>query len=133
VSLIFLQRPEVRRRLWGLRRLRLRRGGALHGPETQVEQGVLLVAVLFVLLAPPRVTISTGAVCICASRRLCPVRGCIGSAGTAVAPKWALAAFLMSALPKPELCETKPASHCGRVATPARKCAGANQSRQLSN
>ena len=34
-----------------LRRLRLRRAGALHGPEIQVEQGVLFVAVLLLLLA----------------------------------------------------------------------------------
>jgi exodeoxyribonuclease V alpha subunit len=34
-----------------LRRLCLRRAGALHGPEIQVEQGVLFVAVLLVLLA----------------------------------------------------------------------------------
>ena len=34
-----------------LRRLYLRRAGALHGPEVQVEQGLLFVALVFVLLA----------------------------------------------------------------------------------
>jgi hypothetical protein len=45
-----LQQPEVHRRL-ALRRPRLRRAGALHGSEIQVEQRLLFVALVLVLLA----------------------------------------------------------------------------------
>jgi UvrD-like helicase C-terminal domain/ATP-dependent RecD-like DNA helicase SH3 domain/AAA domain len=50
VRTTFPEQPEVRCRL-ALRRLCLQRAGALHGPEIQVEQGLLFVALVLVLLA----------------------------------------------------------------------------------
>ena len=44
---------------WALRRLCLRRAGALHGSEIQVEQGLLFVALVFVLLARRKISLRT--------------------------------------------------------------------------